>query len=117
MEVLKLAWYAFGMCILVLFTSGWSVFVHNGWKVAETLSDSSPYDASQKISQPVSVFLSSYILLLIFVLLTFGYKLIKQTEMMPLDKMTFFRGHVPPQPQEYEPTGFLERFLAWLMVI
>ncbi|KAH9919155.1 amino acid permease-domain-containing protein [Epithele typhae] len=112
-----LAWYAFGMCILVLFTNGWSVFVHNGWKVAETLSDSIPYDASQRISQPVSVFLSSYIPLPIFVLLTFGYKLIKQTEMMPLDKMTFFRGHVPPPPQEYVTTGFLERFLAWLMVI
>ncbi|KAH9919190.1 amino acid permease-domain-containing protein [Epithele typhae] len=114
-----LAWYAFATCILVLLTNGWAVFLHNGWKVAELVpsTEEKMYNDSHKISQPILVFLSSYIPLPIFVLLTFGYKLVMQTEMMPLDKMTFFRGEVPSPLPECEPTGWLERLLAWLMVI
>ena len=50
-------------------------------------------------------------------LLTFGYKLIKQTQMIPLDEMTFDRGKVPTLPQGDELHGRLEKLLAWLMVI
>lgn len=53
-----------------------------------------------------------------FLLLTFGYKLIKQTEMIPLDKMTFYQGNMPPRdPRDEEPQGKLERVLQWLMLI
>ena len=53
-----------------------------------------------------------------FILLTYGYKLIKQTEMIPLDKMTFYRGEIPPiEPDEAEPQGWIERVLHWLTVI
>ena len=50
--------------------------------------------------------------------MTFGYKLIKQTEMISLDQMTFYQGRLPPyDPTADEPQGKLEKFLAWLMVI
>ena len=53
-----------------------------------------------------------------FVLLTFGYKLIKQTEMIPLEKMTFYQGQLPEyNPEDSEPKGRLERLLAWLLLI
>ena len=53
-----------------------------------------------------------------FLLLTFGYKLIKQTEMMPLEKMTFNQGRLPDNnPEDNEPKGRLERLLAWLLLI
>ncbi|RPD71597.1 hypothetical protein L226DRAFT_537868 [Lentinus tigrinus ALCF2SS1-7] len=116
-----LAWYAFSLCMLVLFTNGWAVFVHNGWRIADIMVDGQ--DVTQDINQPklanpVSLFLSAYIPLPFFILLTFGYKLIKQTEMMPLDKMTFYQGEIPPyDPNTDEPKGRVERLLAWLMII
>ena len=51
-------------------------------------------------------------------LLTFGYKLIKQTEMIPLEQMTFYQGQLPPfNPEDNEPKGWLEKLLAWLLLI
>ena len=51
-------------------------------------------------------------------LLTFGYKLIKQTEMIPLEKMTFYQGQLPEyNPEDNEPKGRLERLLAGLLLI
>lgn len=52
-----------------------------------------------------------------FLLLTFGYKLIKQTRMISLDKMSFDPGRRPLPVPEEEPKGRLERVLAWLMFI
>ena len=53
-----------------------------------------------------------------FLLLTFGYKLIKQTEMIPLEQMTFYQGQLPPfNPEDNEPKGWLEKLLAWLLLI
>ncbi|PIL34844.1 transporter [Ganoderma sinense ZZ0214-1] len=107
-----LAWYAFGLCMLVLFTNGWAVFVNNGWRIADTLGDSPPN------KDVVSQFLSAYVPLPFFLLLTFGYKLIKQTEMIPLEKMTFYQGQLPPyNPEDNEPKGWLEKLLAWLLLI
>ncbi|KAI0369433.1 hypothetical protein BV20DRAFT_968017 [Pilatotrama ljubarskyi] len=114
-----LAWYAFALCMLVLFTNGWAVFVHNGWMIAEVMGDTIPtYDASQKESNPVSQFLSSYVPIPFFLLLTFGYKLIKQTQMISLDEMVFYRGRVVPyDAQEDEPRNRLERLLRWIRFI
>ncbi|TFK85813.1 hypothetical protein K466DRAFT_494033 [Polyporus arcularius HHB13444] len=116
-----LAWYAFSLCMLVLFMNGWAVFVHNGWRIADIMVDGqvpTPDENQPKLSNPVSLFLSAYIPLPFFLLLTFGYKLIKQTEMIPLDSMTFYQGEIPPyDPSTDEPKGRVERFLAWLMVI
>ncbi|KAI1789950.1 amino acid permease-domain-containing protein [Ganoderma leucocontextum] len=107
-----LAWYAFVLCMLVLFTNGWAVFVNNGWRIADTTGDPPP-DADV-----VSQFLSAYVPLPFFLLLTFGYKLIKQTEMIPLEKMTFYQGQLPPyNPEDDEPKGWLEKLLAWLLLI
>ncbi|KAL1946120.1 hypothetical protein VTO73DRAFT_15247 [Trametes versicolor] len=114
-----IAWYAFSLCILVLFTNGWAVFVHNGWKIAEVTDDNSPsYKDSDKEANPVSQFLSAYVPMPFFLLLTFGYKLIKQTQMTPLDEMVFYRGRVPPRDMDNEaPKNRLERFLQWTRII
>ena len=51
-------------------------------------------------------------------LLTFGYKLIKQTEMIPLENMTFYQGQLPQyNPEDSELKGCLEKLLAWLLLI
>ncbi|KAI0687057.1 amino acid permease-domain-containing protein [Earliella scabrosa] len=123
-----LAWYAFILCMLVLFTNGWAVFVHQGWRIAnvidtpsvgadlaeEPASDSTLVKLSE--TERVSLFLSAYVPLPFFLLLTFGYKLIKQTEMIPLEKMTFDPGD-RPDPEADVPKGKLEKLLAWLMII
>ncbi|TBU26120.1 amino acid transporter [Dichomitus squalens] len=107
-----LAWYALILCMVVLFTNGWAVFVHNNWRIANALGQKSPD------SNAVSQFLSAYIPLPFFLLLTYGYKLIKQTEMIPLEKMSFYRGDLPPHNlADDEPQGPLERLLAWLLLI
>ena len=51
-------------------------------------------------------------------MLTFGYKLIKQTEMIRLEDMTFYPGRQQAEdPEADTPKGYLERFLAWLLII
>ncbi|PIL34845.1 transporter [Ganoderma sinense ZZ0214-1] len=106
-----LAWYALALCLLVLFTNGWAVFVNNGWRIADTFG-AAPLD-----TDVISQFLSAYVPLPFFLLLTFGYKLIKQTEMIPLEKMTFYQGQLPPYTEDNEPKGWLEKLLAWLLLI
>ncbi|KAM5541192.1 hypothetical protein V8D89_005121 [Ganoderma adspersum] len=107
-----LAWYALALCLLVIFTNGWAVFVNNGWRIAD-LSGAAPLN-----TDVFSQFLSAYVPLPFFLLLTFGYKLIKQTEMIPLEKMTFYQGQLPDNnPEDNEPKGRLERLLAWLWFI
>ncbi|KAI0747491.1 amino acid permease-domain-containing protein [Fomes fomentarius] len=112
-----MAWYAFILCMMVLLTNGWAVFVHNGWRIADIGEDLPVYDANQRLADPVSLFLSAYVPLPFFLLLTFGYKLIKQTRMISLDRMSFDPGRRPPPVPEEEPKGRLERVLAWLMFI
>ncbi|CDO72292.1 hypothetical protein BN946_scf184970.g144 [Trametes cinnabarina] len=119
-----LAYYAFSLCILVLMTNGWAVFVHSGWRIGKVLGpdvmgDAVPqYDAAEKETNPVSQFLSAYVPIPFFLLLTFGYKLIKQTRMLSLDEMVFDRGTVPPLTGDEDvPKNWLERFLQWLRVI
>ena len=53
----------------------------------------------------------------IFMLLLFGYKLIKQTKMITLEEMTFDQVRTPKYVPEAEPQGWLKRLLAWLMLI
>ncbi|OJT02167.1 hypothetical protein TRAPUB_7282 [Trametes pubescens] len=114
-----LAWYAFSLCIVVLFTNGWAVFVHNGWRIADVLGQQPPsYHDDQKEANPISQFLSAYVPMPFFLLLTFGYKLIKQTQMTPLEEMVFYRGRVPPFDEHNEaPKNRLERFLQWTRII
>ena len=54
-----------------------------------------------------------------FLLLTFGYKLIKQTRMFSLDEMVFDQGSVPQLRDEDTdvPKNWLERFLQWVRII
>ncbi|KAI0671245.1 amino acid permease-domain-containing protein [Trametes maxima] len=108
-----LAWYAFSLCMIVLFTNGWAVFVHSRWRIADVMGEELPqYKAWEKEADPVSQFLSAYVPIPFFLLLTFGYKLIKQTQMTPLDEMVFIRGRVPPyDAKKDEPKNWLERLL------
>ena len=46
--------------------------------------------------------------------MTFGYKLIWQTEMIPYDKMTFDGGNIPAYEDDL-PEGLIEKALAWLI--
>ncbi|EIW52347.1 uncharacterized protein TRAVEDRAFT_75343 [Trametes versicolor FP-101664 SS1] len=135
-----LAWYAFSLCMLVLFTNAWAVFVHTDWQIGR-LTDSSEVTNTtatnatvtnttqqanpalqsrddQKVANPISQFLSAYVPIPFFLLLTFGYKLIKQTQMTRLDEMVFYRGRIPPfDPRNEEPKNRLERFLQWIRII
>ncbi|KAI0775611.1 amino acid permease-domain-containing protein [Trametes elegans] len=112
-----LAWYAFILCLIVLFTNGWAVFLMN--IAAEVIGEVLPqYGATEKQADPVSQFLSAYVPIPFFLLLTFGYKLIKQTQMTAVDEMVFFRGRVPPyNPHEEAPKNWLERLLQWVRII
>ncbi|KAH9891921.1 amino acid permease-domain-containing protein [Cubamyces lactineus] len=115
-----LAWYAFSICMIVLLTNGWAVFVHSGWRIADIMGDALPvYPSWQKQSDPVSQFLSAYVPIPFFLLLTFGYKLIKQTRMFSLDEMVFDQGSVPQLRDEDTdaPKHWLEKFLQWVRII
>ncbi|KZT12242.1 amino acid transporter [Laetiporus sulphureus 93-53] len=98
-----LAWYAFIVCTTVLFTNGWTVFLHNNWRIADDVKppDLDPDDI--RVTTPVATFLASYIPLPLFVLLTLGYKMMYQTEMVTLDQMTFSRENVPELVEDELP--------------
>ncbi|GJE92577.1 amino acid permease-domain-containing protein [Phanerochaete sordida] len=57
-----LACWAFGMCVLILFTNGWSVFVHSGWRIADVQDEATnTYSTTERPSKPIANFLASYI--------------------------------------------------------
>ncbi|KAI0073009.1 hypothetical protein K474DRAFT_1604052 [Panus rudis PR-1116 ss-1] len=112
-----LAWYAFTICMIILFTNGWSVFVHNGWKIAEIPGDDrKPYQADERETNPISIFLSSYIPIPFFLLLTFGYKLIHQTKMLSVEEMSFDVSS-PALPKEEEVKSKREGIMRWLLMM
>jgi len=97
----------------VLFTNGWSVFVHNGWRIADI-----PGQDNDKVSSDaISMFLSSYIPIPFFLLLTFGYKLIHRTKMVSLDEMTFERKNVPEPEKTPKTKSKREGLMRWLLLI
>ncbi|KIP02974.1 hypothetical protein PHLGIDRAFT_130425 [Phlebiopsis gigantea 11061_1 CR5-6] len=113
-----LAYWAFGVCIVILFTNGWAVFLHTGWRIADIPDEKRPeYGSDQQVTDPVSIFLSSYIPIPVFILLTFGYKLIYQTKMVSVEEMVFSNMEVNKAAQQdapYETTR--RRILGWLLV-
>ncbi|EKM49844.1 uncharacterized protein PHACADRAFT_214364 [Phanerochaete carnosa HHB-10118-sp] len=113
-----LAWWAFGVCMLILFTNGWSVFLHSGWRIADIPDEApNPYAPSEQPSAPISSFLASYVPIPFFLLLTFGYKLIYQTKMVALDDMDFSRVNVDDDAQrDPDYASPLARVLGWLLV-
>ncbi|GJE92572.1 amino acid permease-domain-containing protein [Phanerochaete sordida] len=113
-----LAWWAFGICMLILFTNGWSVFLHTGWRIADVIDEEpKEYPSEQRPTDPVSNFLASYVPIPFFFLLLFGYKLIYQTRMISLDEMDFSRVNVDEDAQhDPEYTSPLARVLGWLLV-
>jgi len=107
------------------------VFIHQNWKIADipndplvphiptdlpncTMTGTNTTGSQPQYNQsdPVSTFLSSYIPIPFFILLTFGYKLIHRTRMVKLDEMTFSREDVPEEIEpEGEPRNFYERIM------
>ncbi|KAI0345540.1 hypothetical protein BDW22DRAFT_884668 [Trametopsis cervina] len=107
-----LAWYAFTICMLILLTNGWSVFLHAGWRVADD-----PTKEEDDLSTAVSTFLSSYVPIPFFILLTLGYKIIYQTNMVQLEEMDFHTVYFTrEEPDAHEPS-MRERILGKLLVI
>jgi amino acid transporter len=104
------------------------VFLDAGWRIGNTPRIgirvfANPCTADQPdlspdedvVPQRVGTFLSAYIPLPLFVLLTIGYKLVHQTKMVPLDKMVFNVYDV----QEVETVPNSKYFLArlWYKII
>ncbi|KAJ3549374.1 hypothetical protein NM688_g5183 [Phlebia brevispora] len=115
-----LAIYAFSLCMIILLTNGWAVFVSNSWTIAEIprTPRKSFFGANGRVPTPVLQFLSSYVPIPFFVLLTFGYKLIHQTKMVPVEEMPFSdRGDVPPPEEEPAFHNPLSRLWGSLFVI
>ncbi|KAI0930952.1 hypothetical protein AcW1_007164 [Taiwanofungus camphoratus] len=121
-----LAYYAFSICTIVLFANGWSVFVHNDWRIADTVNNTGPSvpshycsqtsDNDYRVPDPVSVFLSSYMPIPFFMLLTFGYKLVHQTKMVKLDEMDFSRQNVPEFAEHEEiPRNIFDKILQTIV--
>jgi len=90
-----LAYYGFGICLIVLITNGWSVFVHADWSIAEI-----PGQPSSNSSRPVAEFLAAYISIPVFLLFTLGYKLIYQTKTVRLEDMTWSREDAPEEVED-----------------
>ncbi|TCD65856.1 hypothetical protein EIP91_002117 [Steccherinum ochraceum] len=111
-----LAWYAFTVCMIVLFTNGWSVFVHNGWRIAE-IPGREPDKSQDRVGDAVSIFLSSYVPIPFFLLLTFGYKLIHRTKMVRLDEMTFEGKNIPEPEEPPAARSRREGLLRWMLLI
>ncbi|KAI0088659.1 amino acid permease-domain-containing protein [Irpex rosettiformis] len=104
-----LAWYAFTIGMLILFTNGWAVFLH-GWRIANIP------DVDQGPKPDVATFLASYIPLPFFALLTLGYKIIHQTKLVQLEEMDFEKVYFVPEEVHRPPTR-RERILGHLLVI
>ncbi|KAH8101313.1 amino acid permease-domain-containing protein [Cristinia sonorae] len=138
-----LAWYAFGVCVLVMVTNGWSAFLYPVWRIADVpqsmnqtqcdslrangnMSQHDIFSGLQKYrctdpqlqQQASSVFLSSYVPIVVFVLLTLGYKLIYRTRMYSLEEMTFDRRNVPEPEQPLPATkSRREDILRWFLLL
>ncbi|THH31588.1 hypothetical protein EUX98_g2586 [Antrodiella citrinella] len=110
-----LAWYAFGSCMIVLFTNGWYVVLMLifGWRIADIPGK----EGSKVPDEVISTFLSSYIPIPFFILLTFGYKLIHRTKMVKLEEMTFERHHVPEPEKPPKTRSAREGVMKWLLMI
>ncbi|KAI0088652.1 amino acid permease-domain-containing protein [Irpex rosettiformis] len=105
-----LAWYAFIIGMLILFTNGWAVFLR-GWRIANVP------DVDQGPKPDVATFLASYIPLPFFALLTLGYKIIHQTKLVQLDEMDFEKVYFVPPEEDERPPSRRERILGHLLVI
>ncbi|KAI0698129.1 amino acid permease-domain-containing protein [Cytidiella melzeri] len=121
-----LAVYALSMCMLILLTNGWTVFLHTGWRIGDSTNLHTPLkhkkadvpgQPSQATSVAVSTFLSSYVPIPFFILLTLGYKIIYQTRMVRFDEMDFQTVHFRREEADDRRPSRRERVLGALLVI
>jgi amino acid transporter len=63
----------------------------------------------------VPAFLSAYIPIPFFIILTVGYKLVHQTRIVPLNKMTFSVENVPEVQEIPPPKNFWKR--VWYTIV
>jgi len=91
-----LAWYGLVMCSLIVFFNGWAVFVHGNWDTA--------------------TFVTSYIPVVLFFVLYFGYKFFYKSDIVKPHDMDFVTGsrdlEETPEPP---PRNWIEKFWSWLM--
>jgi len=71
------------MTSLILFFNGWAVFIHGNWDTA--------------------TFVTSYIPLVMFVILYFGYRFWNKAKFIPLEDMDFMTGSRDAEEEEELP--------------
>ncbi|EJU00577.1 hypothetical protein DACRYDRAFT_108647 [Dacryopinax primogenitus] len=104
------AYYAFGMCCLVLVSNSWAVFVATDWRLALGPGETWPpaFDSTaeyQAVSGPVvPIFITSYLPIPAFLILLFGYKLVYQTKMVKVENMpSHLSYHISEEEVAEEP--------------
>lgn len=91
-----LTYYGLFMTSLILFFNGWAVFIHGNWDTA--------------------TFITSYIPLLLFVVLYFGYRFIFGAKLINVEDMDFVTGsRDAEEEEELPPRNFIEKFWRSLM--
>ncbi|TCD71468.1 hypothetical protein EIP91_008848 [Steccherinum ochraceum] len=93
-----LAWYAMAMCSIVLFFSGWVVFLKDSWDTA--------------------TFITNYLPLMLFPILYVGARLWRREPVIRPEDMDFFSGLEEIEAASYDeppPRNWMERFWGWLM--
>jgi len=78
-----LSWYGLFMTSLILFFNGWAVFIEGNWDTA--------------------TFVTSYIPLVMFVILYFGYKFFTKVKFIALEDMDFMTGSRDVEEEEEVP--------------
>jgi len=90
------AYYGLVMVSLVIFFNGWAVFIHGNWDTA--------------------TFVTSYIPLLLYVVLYFGYKFYNKTSFISLHDMDFITGSRDiEEEEELPPKNLAEKFWRAIM--
>jgi amino acid permease len=77
--------------------------------------DKSKSEAGPGTLSRVPAFLSAYIPIPFFIILTVGYKLVHQTRLVPLNRMTFSVENIPEEEEMPKPRNLWERI--WYTII
>ncbi|KAJ3536378.1 hypothetical protein NM688_g6846 [Phlebia brevispora] len=106
--------YGLCMCILVILTNGWTIFISYNWHIAKPIATT---NGASSGPGPVPTFLSSYLPIPSFVFLALSYKLVCQTKMVSLDDMWFAPEGVPDlQEEEDAPKRGWRRVIGWILL-
>jgi len=110
-----LARYALWCSVIILLGQGWAVFTDSGVAHIAEMVDEQGIIQNPDIGDFDRTFITSYLPVPMFLLLTFGYKLVYQTAFVPVTEMDFSR-RVWTQPIPEPPaTTFVEKIYRILL--